>query len=341
MIASNQTIPFYAGQNPDQWMGQSFNVPEAKLITAENNPDLTGAPSQKKTTSIGAIVGGTVGGVLLLVLVSLLLFYTCRRRRASRTLQGISSRGLGYFALPGSPPFSTSTTPTMHTFSRLSTPSMYAFSVAQTPPLHQHYSMVGSPSITQIVRPEPPTSHIEPFMLTSPGESPETVACRRKKAPARGAPQSRSQTVPTTAVVSPGQQTTPGHVHRLQGVEEAEDGPQPRVPRGRSESQPPAYDSLLLETIEVAAALRERSGHSHRPHGASPENGSQDSQTSWVSFGGVSGSTNSPPVSIVVRGQQPRNVDELLAPRAGPSCDTRYRSVQSSANGDHPDVEVA
>ncbi|KAF9259177.1 hypothetical protein L218DRAFT_1059978 [Marasmius fiardii PR-910] len=77
-IALNQTIPFYAGLNPNRWTGQLFNAQEAQLIADKykDNPDLTGAPNadiealdpqpvqQRKAEPIAVIIGSVVGGVI-------------------------------------------------------------------------------------------------------------------------------------------------------------------------------------------------------------------------------------------------------------------------------------
>ncbi|KAG7086284.1 hypothetical protein E1B28_002248 [Marasmius oreades] len=251
-IGANQTIPYYAQNNPNNWKEQRFDVSEAQALAAQNKPDYTGVPitgpdPPKKGKPVGAIVGGTVGGVLL-VLFLLLLFYMCRRRRASLGVQEVPARRPSFFS-PGhgfasdwesrkrgismvsnsslgtvstSRPFSSIATPSMYTtydrpmgsFSQTGPASMYT-TPSQMSHSYQRHSGVISPAPTmQTIAPGPP-DHIQPFTLMSTGEAPDTLAYRRK-ASLGGSPSElvgQSVTVPALSAQVTEQQRPPAMNH--------------------------------------------------------------------------------------------------------------------------------
>ncbi|KIM39075.1 hypothetical protein M413DRAFT_447428 [Hebeloma cylindrosporum] len=73
-------IPYWAGEDPTKWPGETFNVANAKQIAAEGKPDLTKSSPPKKR-NIGAIVGGVIGGVVVIFIALGIAFWMLRQQR--------------------------------------------------------------------------------------------------------------------------------------------------------------------------------------------------------------------------------------------------------------------
>jgi hypothetical protein len=82
-IPSDVTIPFWAGENPTTWTNGLFSVPAAQQIANQGHPDLVGTvpTTHKKSSNIGAIVGGVIGGLVVIAAAAAIAFYILRRQR--------------------------------------------------------------------------------------------------------------------------------------------------------------------------------------------------------------------------------------------------------------------
>ncbi|KLO08174.1 hypothetical protein SCHPADRAFT_618271 [Schizopora paradoxa] len=86
-IPEDTAIPFWAEQNPAEWVDATFDPSFAQQqLASQNKPDLTQADRNKKSTPTGAIVGGVVGGVVGVALLGLLWFRFFWRRKNYRPL---------------------------------------------------------------------------------------------------------------------------------------------------------------------------------------------------------------------------------------------------------------
>jgi len=100
-VPQGTLLPWYAATDPTTWNGQRFNLNDAQQIVLQGHTDVTlGATStpQKKSTHVGAIVGGIIGGLAVLILLGSALFMY-RRRRARKPLEP-TQFGAGHVRLP-------------------------------------------------------------------------------------------------------------------------------------------------------------------------------------------------------------------------------------------------
>ncbi|KIM37867.1 hypothetical protein M413DRAFT_448139 [Hebeloma cylindrosporum] len=85
-LPNDVLIPYWAGEDPTKWPGETFNVANAKQIAAEGHPDITNSSNaSKKSTNIGAIIGGVVGGVVVICLAIGLAYYMLRQRQSTES----------------------------------------------------------------------------------------------------------------------------------------------------------------------------------------------------------------------------------------------------------------
>ncbi|KDR68768.1 hypothetical protein GALMADRAFT_256619 [Galerina marginata CBS 339.88] len=82
-LPSGVAIPAWAGTDPSTWTNGLFNVSAAKATAAKDQPDLLGTTQTKgkKSSNVGAIVGGVIGGLVVIAAAAAVAFYMLRRQR--------------------------------------------------------------------------------------------------------------------------------------------------------------------------------------------------------------------------------------------------------------------
>ncbi|KAF9261984.1 hypothetical protein L218DRAFT_960948 [Marasmius fiardii PR-910] len=320
-ISGNNTLPFYGGTDPSTWADQRFDVQQARNITNQQHPDLTGRPpssndspkSTKSTTPVGAIAGGVVGGVTVLILAVLAFWWLRRKRNASRRNGGVQELDPGYqrhsfsevahkpvfnnsVSYTGSiHPTSTSlnpASPTVYThnesvqsFSQFG--SVSAYTTPHSPPPSRHVTSP-APTMQTTFPTAAPEDHIRPFVLGGPSYSHSNSGHELPVSPRKG----------ELVVLNPTQRVSPSVNREEELGEEGYPFPNTATAGGNANStaDPPAYTQYPApseaSSHNVATARRELHGHGHRPYPPEKENRSQDSTqssntsgTPWTSFG--------------------------------------------------------
>jgi len=287
-IQAGTTIPSWAGTNPTAWTNAQFDVNEAKGFASQGKPDLSPTRlNSKKSTPVGAIAGGVVGGVLVLCAGAVVFWFMRRRKngpqRPERPIHGRSMSDLSQKTATTNyhPGFgdgrSYATSPTVRTHSS-SAHSISHFGSAQG-------SIFSSPiqPPARLLSPPPPVpllpmnreDVIEPFIVSPTSPAPRSPPPLRRKASS---------------------DTSVQPVVRVEETIPEEDSSTP----GRRRVNPPAYtpspyaSQTQLVSSSPGPGVANREIRGHRP--GRGEKGSQDTQTSWDSYGsrsmGVGGGGN-------------------------------------------------
>lgn len=334
-LAGNVSLPFYASVDPTTWQNGKFDEQQAQSFSGQpdvnpttqlgnGTPPPTTSASSHSSTPTGAIAGGVVGGVAVLVIGALIAFWFIRRRRSRRVTSDIvrpaahgrslSDMTQSIYPQPSDFPYSQMATPgpnSIHTHE--SGPATVSrFNSIYTTPPHGNSPTRG---------PTPAPSLDPSLRMSVTSYNPSNAGFQ---------PMAATMETPLEDVVQPyvvNQHTvsrTNLNMGRKGPINLQYDSPtSPPVNRAEEEFEnstdttsrprvnPPAYtpyppvgapSEATTPSEEVAAALRDRNGHSHRPRPG--EKGSSfDTDSPWTSMGSRVITTSTPEGSGPSTGQ--------------------------------------
>lgn len=322
-LANNISLPFYATIDPSSWQDGRFNVQQAQGFANQPDvnpaaqsgsgttpaPQPTSTPSQSSSPT-GAIAGGVVGGIVILAVAALVAFWFIRRRRRS-----VSEDGMG-IVKPSHGRSLSDMTQSSYPQSSYPQPSDFPYSPMPSPgftSIHTHES--GPATISRIgsIYTTPPHGNSSPTRGSTPASSMDpslrmSVTSQNISnigfQPMAITPETPMEEVPRPYVLN--QHTVSNNnmqLNRKGPINLQYDSPNsPPVNRAdeyletstesasRPQMNPPPYSPVegipsdaTTPSEEVAAALRDRNGHSHRPRPA--QKGSFDTESPWTSTG--------------------------------------------------------
>ncbi|KAJ7596531.1 hypothetical protein C8J56DRAFT_290095 [Mycena floridula] len=256
-IEGGITIPFWAGTAPTTWNNGIFNTAQAQVLANEKKPDLNPDVSKKKSQPIGAIVGGVVGSIVVLG-VGALIFWHMHRRKAQLNPHPPTTIQVAHRPIIHGRSISDLSSKSATTYISHGIHSTYPTS----PTIQSHSTGPGSifGSIQGSIYSAPP-----PVRVVSPPLNREDVIEPFMTGPRAIPPLNRKASSDTS--IQP--------VNRVQTIPEESSAASP----GRRRVNPPAYTPSASQT-DLGSQPASRG---HRP--GRGDKGSQDTQTSWDSYG--------------------------------------------------------
>ncbi|CAA7266365.1 unnamed protein product [Cyclocybe aegerita] len=245
-------IPFWAGTNPTQWLNEAFSTTEARNIANQGNADLgSSPPASRKSTPVGAIVGGVIGGLVVIAAAAAVAFYILRKQRAHGSSKGPSSlMGLGTTHMRST---SDVTTKSMAYTTLSSTPMVTNPPTSPTVITHGTSSVRSMPFFSSVIgssySPSPPPA---PLRQASPPQNREDIIVPFTLPPANDNPD-RKQANGAYPIYDSPTAPPPG-----MGAMRIEAAAQPASPQ-RRRFNPPAYtETSPGDTSGSASGSRHR-----------------------------------------------------------------------------------